>query len=382
MIVEEVSTPGGYAFSPESRRLAIGHLDGSIRLRELPSGRPLKQLEGAPRQGELVFHPEGRQLAVSSATGLRVYDLETARKVADLPQPARANSFAWHPDGKTLAVACDDSRIYLWDLALGKQTHVLEGTRNNGIGIAFNHAGDLLASGGWEGVLRLWDPRTGTQLFSMPSWGYAGFSLDDRLFASDIRDSKLGLWEVAAGGEYRTLVRAAAAGQGFYDRADIRSDGRVLAVGTHDGVGFWDLPSGKELAFLESPGTTYVLFEASGALLTNGSAGLMRWPVQADQASPGLLRIGPPHKLSVPGPICHIATSGDGRVIAVSQFQGGRVLHAERPDQPVPIGPHDDARYVAVSRDGRWVVTGSHNGTGVKIWDAADRRAREGASRR
>ena len=68
--------------------------------------------------------------------------------------------------------------------------------------------------------------------------------------------------------------------------------------------------------------------------------------------------------------ICHIASSGDGRVIAVSQFQGGRVLHADRPDQPMPIGPHDDARYIAVSHDGRWVVTGSHNGTAVKIWEA------------
>ena len=183
-------------------------------------------------------------------------------------------------------------------------------------------------------------------------------------------DGKLGLWEVAAGGEYRTLVRAAAAGKGFYHHPSIRSDGRLLAVGMGDGFGLWDLPSGNELAFLESPGTDFVLFEPSGALLTNGSAGLLRWPVQADAASPGLLRIGPPHKLSVPGPICHVACSGDGRVIAVSQFQGGRVLHADRPDQPVPIGPHDDARYVAVSPDGRWVVTGAHNGTGVKIWEA------------
>src|SRR5208282_3358908 len=143
------------------------------------------------------------------------------------------------------------------------------------------------------------------------------------------------------GGEYRTLVRASATGEGSYHCPAISSDGRLLAVGMWDGVGMWDLASGKELAFLESEGSNYVLFEASGALLTNGSAGLLRWPVQADAASPGLLRIGPPRKLSVPGPICHVACSTEGRVIAVSQFQGGRVLHAERPNEPVPIGPHD-----------------------------------------
>jgi eukaryotic-like serine/threonine-protein kinase len=136
------------------------------------------------------------------------------------------------------------------------------------------------------------------------------------------------------------------------------------------GVGLWELPGGKELSFLESPGTDFVSFEPSGALLTNGDSGLLRWPVQADPASPGLLRIGPPQQLSVPGPICHIACSRDGRVIAVSQWQGGSVLHSDRPDQPVSLGRHDDARYVAVSPDGRLVATGSHNGTGVKIWDA------------
>ena len=50
VIVEELSCTGGVAFSPDSRRLAIGHADGSIRLYDLPSGRQLKQLEGVPRQ--------------------------------------------------------------------------------------------------------------------------------------------------------------------------------------------------------------------------------------------------------------------------------------------------------------------------------------------
>jgi WD40 repeat protein len=313
-------------------------------------------------------------LAVSCDTSVEIRALDTGKVVADLQGPVAPNDLAWRPDGKTLAVVGSDSRIYLWDVAAGKQTLVLEGLRNAGITIAFNHAGDLLASTGWEGKLRLWDPRSGKQLFSTPSWMSSGaiprFSPDDRLLAADIRDDKLGLWEVAAGGEYRTLVRAAAVGKGGYSLASIRSDGRLLAVAMENGVGLWELPSGKELSFLESPGTNFVLFEPSGALLTKGSAGLLRWPVQADAASPELLRVGPPHKLSVPGPICHVACSHDGRVIAVSQWDGGRVLHADRPDQPVRLGPHDDARYVAVSPDGRWVATGSHSRTGVKIWDA------------
>jgi tetratricopeptide (TPR) repeat protein len=138
----------------------------------------------------------------------------------------------------------------------------------------------------------------------------------------------------------------------------------------YGGVGLWDLTSGKELPFLKLPGINLVLFEPTGSLLTNGTAGLLRWPVQSEPASAGLLRIGPPHKLSVPGTTLQIACSRDGKLLVSAQFQGALVLHADRPDQPVRLGPHDDARYVAVSPDRRWVATGSHTGTGVKIWDA------------
>ena len=125
---------------------------------------------------------------------------------------------------------------------LGKQTHVLEGYSEQAA-LRSPSTMPAICSPAVAGraCLRLWDPRTGTQLFSMPSGGYAASVLMTACWRSDIRDSKLGLWEVAAGGEYRTLVRAAAAGQGFYDKPAIRSDGRVLAVGTHDGVGLWDL---------------------------------------------------------------------------------------------------------------------------------------------
>ena len=70
-------------------------------------------------------------------------------------------------------------------------------------------------------------------------------------------------------------------------RLSVRTDA-CWPCGMDDGVGLWDLRSGKELAFLESPGTSFVLFEPSGALLTNGSAGLLRWPVQADAGVAGI----------------------------------------------------------------------------------------------
>ncbi len=84
-------------------------------------------------------------------------------------------------------------------------------------------------------------------------------------------------------------------------RSSIRCDGRVLAVGTDQGVVLWDLARGAELSFLPIGSTSYALFEASGDLLTLsvGSLGVQRWPVQLDPDR-GEFRIGPPRRLPLP----------------------------------------------------------------------------------
>jgi serine/threonine protein kinase len=198
----------GIAFGPDSGHCAVGHADGSISVYDLASGEPPRRLPSGRRAACLAFHPKDRQIAVSCATSVEIRDLDSGRAVTDLQHQVSTESLAWHPDGKTLAVG-SHAMIHLWDVPSGNQTMALEGLRNGGIQIAFNHAGDLLASLGWEGMLRLWDPRTGMQLFStMPALPcIPRFHPDDRLLAGDARDGRLGLWEVAACREYRTLVR-------------------------------------------------------------------------------------------------------------------------------------------------------------------------------
>src|SRR5262249_17877401 len=148
----------------------------------------------------------------------------------------------WHPDGKILAAEGNDGIIYLRDVATRTQTVRLEGHKNAGIRFAFNHAGNLLASTGWEAMLRLWDPRTGKQLFSTQAHTTAlRFSPDDRLLAAEHIVNKLRIWEVTAGREYRTLVRDPVLGKGVYGSCAFNSEGRLLFTGTNEGFGLWDL---------------------------------------------------------------------------------------------------------------------------------------------
>ncbi len=157
---ELVDQQGGSAsaFSPDGRCFALGLDDGSIQVYDLAGGGPPRVLAPGPRPQCLAFHPRERRLAVGHESGIQIRDWETGDVLTNLPGAGDATSIAWRPDGTTLAAAGGDRVVSLWDVPSGRPTVRLEGITNGGIDLAFNHAGDLLATQGWEGKLRLWDP--------------------------------------------------------------------------------------------------------------------------------------------------------------------------------------------------------------------------------
>jgi serine/threonine protein kinase/WD40 repeat protein/tetratricopeptide (TPR) repeat protein len=357
-------------FSPDSRWLAVKHRDDSIGLYDLASGREIKRLGNGLHPNRLAFHPRKLQLAISTDTKTQILDLETGRLLAELPQPG--DWLTWSPDGKALATS-EGLLIHVWDVPTRQETARLEACRNFGIVLFFDHAGDLLVSTGWEGMVRFWDPHTGKQLFSTPAstTSVLHFSPDDRLVAAAVAGTRLRIWEVAHGHEYRTLAPKQT-GHNVLNvwSAALSLDGRLLAVGTQAGIVLWDAARGSEVGIVGCGLTTCMVFEPPGALLANGPTGLRRWPVREDPADPGQLRLGPPEELPVPGSNNGIAISRDGGVVASAQGCGAFVLHRDQPGQLVRLFPHQDTRSVAVSPDGRWVATGSYSGTLVKVWEA------------
>src|SRR5262249_37085881 len=68
-----------------------------------------------------------------------------------------------------------------------------------------------------------------------------------------------------------------------------------------------------------------------------------------------------------------MGVSRDGRVAVATLGPGdggALAFHLDRSGRPVRLGPHNDARGVAVSPDGRYAATLSHGPHGVKVWDS------------
>jgi serine/threonine protein kinase/WD40 repeat protein len=370
-----------FAFRPDSRQLAASFDDGTILLYDTESGDEVRCFHPGMAGIEILkWNPRLPRLAVCVRSAWRILDVDTGKVHPPVRMPRGIFSADWHPEGRLLAVSGWDNKIYLWDTSNRRLVlPPLEGHKNGGVLVHFNHAGDRLLSTDWSSIWRLWDVRTGQQLLTQPARGtFLGFSPDDRFLGASLAPPRVQLFRFRSGQELRTLVHSNPSGRSTYAQWGVPAldpEGRLLATGTSDGVALVDVARGEEATLLKIPNNAALGFEPTGALLTCGPAGVLRWPLANDPAT-GRRRYGPPERLLRCGHVHFVGMSADGQVVAcpISGGRGADVLHRDG-RRVVRLGPQLDVRLAAVSPDGRWVATGSHGlnvdgSPGVKIWEA------------
>jgi len=370
----------------DSTMLALAYEDGAIRIFELPNGRLLNRLspDTLMREIGISLHPTEPVVAVSSyfTKVLQLRSLETGNVIASTVLPTGATSTDWHPDGQKLAVGFGDlPMIKLYDRATLQPYRTFE-LNDHGSSVRFNPAGDRLLVQGWASMVELFDAATGQKLWATAPIRAGGrFDRSGTNLAGAVQDGKLGIWQLADCREYRTVRFGAMPNKGEYFNTAVSPDGRLLAGSVTDGFVIWDLASGEEAAFIPSPGRgQQILFEPSGSLLAM-TTGVRRWPISIDRSAPGRLTIGPHEALPLPWG-SRIGRSKDGKVIvsccrAVGSQEknaGGWILHTDRPTQPIHFDVGADIGHIAVSPDGKWVLTLAHDSNVSKMWDASDGR--------
>src|SRR5262245_13196547 len=71
-------------------------------------------------------------------------------------QGAWVHAVAFSPDAKTLASGGFDGIVKLWDLASGKNTITIETSRTSLTSLAYKPDGTVIATGGMDGSIKLW----------------------------------------------------------------------------------------------------------------------------------------------------------------------------------------------------------------------------------
>jgi WD40 repeat protein/serine/threonine protein kinase len=208
--------------------------NGGLSVWDLRAHQEIARIKTGVNRALAAFSPVGSLLAFSSQDNngrrgmqgrIRFWDVSDRRYLADLPIEGSCRSLAFSADGKTLAVSIADNTLSFWNVADGKmlESHTFPqpsphpgsssspqmGWRSSVTKMSSDFR--LVAEGGGDGRLRVWDITEGRELWSRQASDETimalAFSPDGRILASGagFTESVVHVWDAKTGEELAQL---------------------------------------------------------------------------------------------------------------------------------------------------------------------------------
>lgn len=361
------------AFSPDSNWLVSGGGDSLARLTKR-DGTLQYSVPHGDWVEDVAFGPDPSwYVTVSDDNKVRVLNTMTGQEKLRMSHAHFAQEVQVSPDGQWIASTGYDRVVRIWDAASGSQ--MLEFPLNaNGSAISFNQDGTRIVAADESGSISLWDisslsarlsyiafPEYVHEARLTPSGEYLVVNTDDynlwRIPAEEIsriRDGSLGQVILTAKSlTYDTLIspdsKWIAAIE--YDSENAQNNRGVIV--SLDGQTQFLLPHGGEV--------TGIAFEnESRFVATAGLNGLVSfWDVASGQKQP--------LDLDNAEPVQSLAFSPLGEIAAAGLHNKTRIWDIGARQAVTELPQTGDIISAIFSQDGKWLATGSAEGT-VVLW--------------
>jgi WD40 repeat protein len=376
------------AFSPDGRRLASVSGEwftsgpGEVKLWDANTGQLLwSRVENTGAMMGVAFSSDGQRVASASVAWsthggeIRCWDTATGDVFKAISGVPGAFSVASSPDGALLATGGADHKIRLWDAVTCNPMSLLDGHNGSVFGVAFSPDSRLLASGSWDGTARVWDVASRKLLHTLSGpvdLRSVAFSPDGKRLVAASYDHSVKIWDAASGQLLRTYWGHSAA----VLRASFSPDGRWVASGDSSGnVQIWSAQTGRLFRTIRghTGAVAGVAFSPDGRrLATSGNDRTIRvWDLTRDQEAIQLGR---------PGAARNVVFSPDGSLIAAAGFRHSSGVAMEKAvrvwsqndwSSPRLWNGHTDwVTSLTFSPDGNLLASGSNDKT-IRLWNVS-----------
>lgn len=241
LVVDDKMVFQSIVFSPTTKQLASGSLDGFVRIwNPLQDGRVMQQMQHGPRVSLVRFSPNGKQVLTAGVSGaIRIWNVADGKLIAELPTGKRGatKEVRFSDDGKKITVATEDGHIRVWNLeriTTDPQPDLEFDSARQLEVIALSADGKLVAAGNFQGTLTLQTPGNSATFTHESFWGMIGdieFLSGTPLLVAASQDGKLHLFDTERRREVRSLDTHALSA-GMLARS---ANGKSLVIGSGDG---------------------------------------------------------------------------------------------------------------------------------------------------
>lgn len=290
----------------------------------------------------------------------------------------RVNSIRFSPDNQTLLTASDDGIVRLWDSKTGIEKNQFKGHAGEVHSAVFSPDGETILSGGKDGTARLWATRTGKQILlkrhDAPLIATT-FSSKGRFFLTLTLEGVVRVWDSSTGNDVSSLIE----NDSTANLAVFSPDESQIATAHGDcNVRLWNVRSGRGLHLLGGHGydrqgssrfrlckINSIVFSSSGRIiLTASSDGTARlW--DASDGSPIAILKG--HEDEV---LSARFDNEETYIVTASRDSTSRVWIAATGEILTVLRGHEGEVVSAeFSQDGKKIVTAGSDWT-ARTWDA------------
>jgi WD40 repeat protein len=273
------------AFSPDSKQIATGSGDNTVIIWDVETGEAI----GEPLTGHqaailgLAFSPDGQMIASGGVDStVRLWDSVTGQQLQLFgDHNAMVNSVEFSPDGSLLTSGDLNGTAIIWDSAVSGSLFT---QRIDGLGGGINKVAygddETLISAGVDGFIRFWNASQGIQIgeplrhsiSESNSVESLVFSPDGQILASGGDNGTIMLWDVETGESISPTISAAV---NEVTQLVFSSDSNAIINGSSGGfLASWDLNNGAQIGpFLagHTDRVGAVAFSPDGQYLASGS---------------------------------------------------------------------------------------------------------------
>lgn len=243
------------AFSPDGKTVAVGGVDGSLRLIDAETGYEIWRVKGhANTVWITIYSPDGSKVLSSAEdTTPRIWEISTGNLLFELvghDQVVRSGEFS--PDSTKLLTASSDKTARLWNASDGTDLLVLRGHEETIWSAVFSPCGARVLTASSDRTARVWDIASATEILSLS--GHNGwvrsamFSPDGRKILTASSDCTARTWDATSGDELLVLRgHTKAIGTALFGR-----DGSTVLTKSfgETAARLWDASTGEELRVL------------------------------------------------------------------------------------------------------------------------------------